>query len=110
MIGLRPVTHPSPICGSDPPAAAAMLKPLRALLAPRRGERILEVGAGRGCYALRVAADVRPGGTVDILDGHPEMLGDAMRAAGAGGLSNLAPTLGDARFLPFDDAAFDAAY
>jgi ubiquinone/menaquinone biosynthesis C-methylase UbiE len=87
-----------------------MLGPLRGLLAPRPGERILEVGAGRGCYALRVAAAVRPRGTVDIVDGHPEMLADAMRAAGARGLSNVAPTLGDARFLPFEDAAFDAVY
>jgi ubiquinone/menaquinone biosynthesis C-methylase UbiE len=107
---VRLVTNPSPIGGSDPPAAAAMLGPLRALVAPRPGERILEIGAGTGCYALHVAADVRPGGTVDILDAHPEMLADTMRAAAARGLSNLAPTLGDARFLPFEDAAFDAAY
>jgi ubiquinone/menaquinone biosynthesis C-methylase UbiE len=104
------VTYPSPIGGSDPPAAASILGPLRALVAPRRGERILEVGAGSGCYALHVAADVRPGGTVDILDAQPQMLAEAMRRAGARGLSNITPTLGDARFLPFDDATFDAAY
>jgi ubiquinone/menaquinone biosynthesis C-methylase UbiE len=106
----RPVTNPSPIGGSDPPAAAAVLGPLRALVAPRPGERILEVGAGSGCYALQLAVEVGPGGTVDILDAHPEMLAEAMRGAGARGLANVAPTLGDARFLPFEDAAFDAAY
>jgi ubiquinone/menaquinone biosynthesis C-methylase UbiE len=104
------VTHPFPIGGSDPPAAAALLGPLRALVAARPGDRILEVGAGSGCYALHVAADVRPGGTVEILDSHPDMLAEAMRGAAARGLANVAPTLGDARYLPFDDAAFDAAY
>jgi ubiquinone/menaquinone biosynthesis C-methylase UbiE len=110
MITPRPVSHPSPIGVSDPPAAAAMLGPLRALVAPRPGERILEVGAGTGCYALHVAADVQPGGSVNILDAHPEMLSEAMRRAGGRGLANMAPTLGDARYLPFADASFDAAY
>jgi ubiquinone/menaquinone biosynthesis C-methylase UbiE len=110
MIVLRPVTNPFPIRRSGPPAAATVLGPLRALIAPRPGERILEVGAGTGCYALEVAAEVGPSGTVDILDAHPEMLAEAMRRAGARGLSNISPTLGDARFLPFDDATFDAAY
>ena len=102
--------HPSPIGAAGPPAAAAMLDPLRSLLAPRPDERILEVGAGSGCYALRVATDVGPGGALDILDAQPAMLSEAMRAAGARGLANMAPTLGDARFLPFEDATFDAAY
>ena len=110
MYGPRPVIVPSPIGGSDPPAAAAMLGPLRALVAPRPGDRILDIGAGGGCYAHHFAVDVRPGGSVDILDSHPEMLGEAMRAAAARGLANMAPTLGDARYLPFEDATFDAAY
>jgi ubiquinone/menaquinone biosynthesis C-methylase UbiE len=104
------VTNASPIGGSDPPAAGAMLDPLLALLAPRPRERILEVGAGSGCYALNVAAEVVPGGTLDILDAQPEMLAETMRAAGARGRANIAPTLGDARFLPFADGTFDAAY
>jgi ubiquinone/menaquinone biosynthesis C-methylase UbiE len=110
MSAPRPVIDPSPTGGSDPPAAAAMLGPLRALVAPRPGDRILDVGAGSGCYAQHFAADVRPGGSVDILDSHPDMLGEAMRAAAARGVANMAPTLGDARYLPFDDATFDAAY
>jgi ubiquinone/menaquinone biosynthesis C-methylase UbiE len=104
------VTKPSPIGGTDHPAAGAMLDPLLALVAPRRGERILEVGAGGGCYALSVAAELRPGGTLEILDAHPAMLAETMRAAGARGLANITPTLGDARFLPFADRTFHAAY
>jgi ubiquinone/menaquinone biosynthesis C-methylase UbiE len=33
-----------------------------------------------------------------------------MRAAGERGLANVSPTLGDARYLPFDDGTFDGAY
>jgi ubiquinone/menaquinone biosynthesis C-methylase UbiE len=87
-----------------------MLGPLRAVLAPRAGEHILEVGAGSGYYTLEIAAAVLPGGRIDMVDAHPDMLTRAMRAAGERGLANVEPTLGDARYLPFADAAFDAAY
>jgi ubiquinone/menaquinone biosynthesis C-methylase UbiE len=106
---VRLVPDASPI-GRSTPAAFAMLDPLQAILAPRAGERVLEVGAGNGCYTLEIAAGVRPGGTVEILDTHPDLLADAMRAAGARGLGNISPTLGDPRYLPFEDEAFDAAY
>jgi SAM-dependent methyltransferase len=110
MFEPRPVTNPSPIGGASPPAALAMLEPLQALLAPRAGERFLEVGAGNGCYTFAIAAALRPGGTVDIVDGHPELLAATMRGAGARHLDNIAPALGDPRYLPFEDATFDAAY
>jgi ubiquinone/menaquinone biosynthesis C-methylase UbiE len=103
------VSDASPI-GRSTPAAFAMLGPLQAVLGPRAGERILEIGAGNGYYTLEIAASVRPGGTVDILDTHPDQLAEAMRAADARGLRNIAPTLGDPRYLPFEDAVFDAAY
>jgi ubiquinone/menaquinone biosynthesis C-methylase UbiE len=103
------VSDPAPI-GRSTPAAFAMLGPLQAILAPRAGERVLEVGAGNGCYTLEIATCVRPGGTVDILDTHPDQLAAAMRAAEARGLRNIAPTLGDPRYLPFEDDSFDAAY
>src|SRR4051812_39335135 len=79
-------------------------------LAPQRGERILEVGAGSGCYALEVAEEVGPDGTVDIVDGLPDRLEDAVAAARERGLDNLSPTLGDGRYLPFGDSWFDGAY
>jgi ubiquinone/menaquinone biosynthesis C-methylase UbiE len=99
-----------PIGRSSPPAAFAMLGPLQSVLAPKAGERVLEVGAGNGYYTLEIAAEVHPGGSVDILDAHPERLATAMQSAAQRGLGNIAPTLGDARYLPFEDGTFDAAY
>ena len=87
-----------------------MRERLRALLAPRGGERILEVGAGRGEYALRLAGDVAPGGSIDVVDAHPQMLDATVRGARERGLENVAAVLGDPRRLPFDDNRFDAAY
>jgi len=96
--------------GRSTPAAFAILGPLQAVLAPRAGERVLEVGAGNGCYTLEIAACVQPGGTVDILDAHPDHLAEAVRAAAARNLQNIVPALGDPRYLPFEDGVFDAAY
>lgn len=83
---------------------------LRQLLDPRPGERVLEVGPGRGYYALDVASRLRPGGTLDIFDVQQEMLDVTMRRAGERGLPNIVPTQGDAQALPYADGAFDAAY
>jgi ubiquinone/menaquinone biosynthesis C-methylase UbiE len=85
-------------------------KRLREILEPRAGERVLEVGPGTGYYALEVAEWITPGGTLAIFDLQPEMLDHTMRAAAQRGLANLEPTQGDARKLPYPDAAFDAAY
>jgi ubiquinone/menaquinone biosynthesis C-methylase UbiE len=105
------VTVPSPIAHAfDQSDAQEMRDALFTVLAPQVGERILEVGAGCGCYALEVAAAVSPGGTVDIVDGLPDRLEDAMHSARVRGLDNVSPTLGDGRYLPFGDAWFDAAY
>jgi ubiquinone/menaquinone biosynthesis C-methylase UbiE len=105
------VTVPSPIVHAfDQSDAFDMRDALFTALAPESGERILEVGAGSGCYALEVAEEVGPGGTVDIVDGLPDRLEDAVRAARERGLDNLSPTLGDGRYLPFGDSWFDGAY
>jgi ubiquinone/menaquinone biosynthesis C-methylase UbiE len=105
------VTLPSPIVHAfDQSDASDMRDALFTALAPERGERILEVGAGSGCYALEVAEEVGPEGTVDIVDGLPYRLEDAVSAARERGLDNVSPTLGDGRYLPFGDAWFDGAY
>jgi arsenite methyltransferase len=104
-------TVPSPIVHAfDQSGASEMRNALFTALGPERGERILEVGAGSGCYALEVADEVAPDGTVDIVDGLPDRLEDALRAARERGLDNVSPTLGDGRYLPFGDSWFDGAY
>ena len=106
------VMHPNfaPEPRPEPEQTLGMLEPLRDVLDPKPGERILEIGAGTGAYALHVAADVSPGGTLDILDAHPTQLETAMRGASERAIDNVNAVLGDARFLPYDDATFDAAY
>jgi ubiquinone/menaquinone biosynthesis C-methylase UbiE len=83
---------------------------LREILAPKPGERLLEVGPGTGYHALHVARWLEPGGALDILDVQQEMLDHTMRRARELGISNVVPTHGDARELPYPDDTFDAAY
>ncbi len=83
---------------------------LRDVLAPQPGERVLEVGPGTGYYSLHVAEWVAPEGQLDVFDLQQEMLDHTMRRAGEAGLTNVVPTRGDARTLPYDDATFDGAY
>ena len=83
---------------------------LREILAPKPGERVLEVGPGTGYHALHVARWLEPGGTLDVLDIQQEMLDHTMRRARELGVSNIIPTRGDARELPYPDDTFDGAY
>jgi ubiquinone/menaquinone biosynthesis C-methylase UbiE len=83
---------------------------LREILAPRPGERVLEVGPGTGYYALHVAEWLSPEGTLDVFDLQQEMLDHTMRRSLARRISNIIPTRGDARDLPYADDTFDAAY
>jgi ubiquinone/menaquinone biosynthesis C-methylase UbiE len=71
---------------------------------------VLEVGPGTGYYALPVASWLTPGGRLDLLDVQQEMLDHTMRRARDEGVSNIEPSRGDARDMPYPDAAFDAAY
>jgi ubiquinone/menaquinone biosynthesis C-methylase UbiE len=83
---------------------------LHAILAPRPGERLLEVGAGSGMYALELADAILPGGTIDLVDDQPRLLEVAIRRARERRLANVTAVFADVRYLPFDDGAFDAAY
>lgn len=82
---------------------------LREILAPEQGERVLEVGPGTGYYTLELAGWVGTEGRVDAFDIQQEMLDHTTERARQRGLSNVEPTHGDARSLPYEDDAFDAA-
>jgi ubiquinone/menaquinone biosynthesis C-methylase UbiE len=82
---------------------------LRQILEPEPGERVLEVGPGTGYYTLDLAEWVGPDGTVEIFDIQQEMLDHTMERVRERGISNVHPTLGDARSLPYADDSFDAA-
>jgi ubiquinone/menaquinone biosynthesis C-methylase UbiE len=82
---------------------------LRSVLRPEPGERLLEVGVGTGYYSLEMAEWVGPDGKLELFDLQQEFLDHAMRAAAERGLTNLAPTQGDATALPYEDASIDAA-
>jgi ubiquinone/menaquinone biosynthesis C-methylase UbiE len=84
-------------------------KRLLEILEPVAGERVLEVGPGTGYYSLQVAS-LLEGGKLDVFDIQQEMLDHVMRVAGERGIANIAPTLGDAQQLPYEDDSFDAAY
>ena len=79
-------------------------------LAPRPGERVLEIGPGTGYYSLEVARALQPGGTLEIFDLQQEMLDHTMDHAGEAGITNLIPTRGDARELPYESASFDSVF
>ena len=83
---------------------------LKALLQPRRGERILEIGPGVGVHAIPIASALQPDGILEVLDAQQPMLDEVARNAARRGLSNIVPRRGDAQRLPYPDACFDAAY
>ncbi|CAA9526870.1 MAG: Menaquinone biosynthesis methyltransferase [uncultured Rubrobacteraceae bacterium] len=83
---------------------------LREILAPRPGERVLEVGPGTGYYALHTARWLQPGGTLEVLDLQQGMLDHTLGRARRQGITNIVAARGDAQALPYPDGLFDAAY
>ena len=83
---------------------------LHRVLAPRSGERMLEIGPGIGHHALPTARALAPAGRLDVLDLQPAMLVDLEQRAERAGVRNIVASQGDAEHLPHPDATFDAAY
>jgi ubiquinone/menaquinone biosynthesis C-methylase UbiE len=81
---------------------------LAEILAPRAGERILEIGPGTGYYTPGLAEAAGAEGEVEILDLQQEMLDHTIRRVRERGLWNVHATRADARELPYDDERFDA--
>jgi SAM-dependent methyltransferase len=88
-----------------------MLEPFGLLaidaLAPRAGERILDVGCGTGATTLAIADAVGPGGAVVGADVSALLLGAARERGGRGNLSFIEA---DAQIYPFEPASFDGAF
>jgi ubiquinone/menaquinone biosynthesis C-methylase UbiE len=80
------------------------------ILAPRPGERILEIGPGTGIQALHTAPQLGPDGRLDVVDIQQEMLDHVGRRAARAGVRAIELTKADARDLPFPDETFDAVY
>jgi ubiquinone/menaquinone biosynthesis C-methylase UbiE len=81
---------------------------LRSVLAPSRGERVLEIGPGVGYYTLDIAEWIGPDGRVEIFDLQQEFLDHTSGRAGERGLDNVVPTQGDATALAYEDDSMDA--
>lgn len=72
-------------------------------VAPRPGQRILDLAAGTGASSVSLA---RSGAEVIAADFSPGMIAEGRRRHG--GIPNLSFVQADATDLPFDDAEFDA--
>lgn len=79
-------------------------------LAPRPGERILDIGCGGGVTTVALGQRVAPGGTVLGLDIAPGMVAGARRRAEAAGCENATFTVGDAQVADLGDGAFQGAF
>ena len=77
------------------------------LLAPKPGERFLDIGVGPGLLAYDLARLVGESGRVTGLDAAPAMI--EMAKTRLAGLSQCECVTGDATRLDFADGAFDAA-
>lgn len=72
-------------------------------VAPRAGQRILDLAAGTGASSVALA---RSGATVVAADFSPGMIAEGKRRHG--GIANLSFVQADATDLPFADGEFDA--
>ncbi len=76
-------------------------------LAPRPGERVVDLGTGPGLLALELAQHTGPTGAVCGVDFSESMVALAERRCGA--LPFVSIRVGDVSALPYDDRSFDAA-
>ncbi|MBI1198386.1 MAG: methyltransferase domain-containing protein [Phenylobacterium sp.] len=77
-------------------------------LAPKPGERILDIGCGAGAASLELARAVAPGGSVLGVDiSHPLLEVARHRAEAVEGATFLEA---DAQTYPFEPASFDGAF
>jgi arsenite methyltransferase len=75
----------------------------------RRGDVVVDLGAGAGMDSFLAANRIGPEGHVHGFDLTPEMLERARKNAAAGGYSNVTFERGDIAHLPLDDASSNVA-
>lgn len=81
------------------------------LLAPQRGERVLEIGCGTGTGLREIAEAVGPAGRAVGIDLSPRMAARAESRIARAGLDGWTRVLVVAAPpLPFEDASFDAVF
>ncbi|WP_372593113.1 class I SAM-dependent methyltransferase [Actinotalea sp.] len=78
-------------------------------LAPRPGERALDLGTGRGAALWPLAAGVAPGGHVTGLDLSPRMVEETRRTVAARGLAGVELLVGDASAPALPEGRYDLA-
>jgi SAM-dependent methyltransferase len=91
------------------PDVVEQRRAVRAALALRQGEKVLDIGSGAVLLAREMAAEVGALGSVDGIDPSESMLALARRRQPAAGAAEVRCVVGDACALPFADGSFDAA-
>src|SRR5436309_886425 len=91
------------------PDVVEQRRAVRAALALRYGEKVLDIGSGAGLLAHELAAEVGAAGSVDGIDPSESMLALARRRRPPDGAAELRFVAGDACALPFPEGSFDAA-
>lgn len=71
---------------------------------------MLEIGPGVGHQAVAIAAALRPGGELEVVDVQQPMLDAVMERVRSAGLDNVFAQQADATSLPYSDETFDAAF
>lgn len=96
--------------GNSPPELKARER-VMAMLAPKSGEIIVDVGAGAGVITAEIAQKVAPGGRVFAVDPSAGLLDVARATTREAGIGHLVDIrVADGRDLPFGLSAFDAAF
>jgi demethylmenaquinone methyltransferase/2-methoxy-6-polyprenyl-1,4-benzoquinol methylase len=79
------------------------------VLAPRAGQRIIDVAGGTGDIVFRILERIGHGQPIVVCDINPEMIAVGRdRALDQGLIDGVAWSVGDAERLPYPEAAFDA--
>jgi ubiquinone/menaquinone biosynthesis C-methylase UbiE len=80
-----------------------------ALIGPRPGETVLDLGSGPGYVALPLGERVGPQGRVIAADIAPEALDQLRANAAAAGMAHVSPLLVEETRLPLGEHSVDAA-